>query len=270
MAGRVPRVTKTEALALRHRRLGETDRIVTFLTPGRGKIDAVAKGALRPRSKLAGHVEPLTRCEVVLAHGRTLDIITQAQMIDGFPALRSDLDRLSTAMYVLELTDRFTVDQSEGEDVYRLLLDTLTRLERGDGSHFATRYFELALLELTGFRPEWDACTSCNTTVDARIAVWSPIAGGVLCADCRGGYADAAPIPDRVLRVLRAIQQRPYEAGARIRITPELAAGLERVMHELMRVISERDLASARFVTAVRAADARAKRGYTDSAERKV
>ena len=69
MPSRVPRVTRTEAVVLRHRRLGEADRIVTLLTPFRGKVDAVAKGALRPRSKIGGHLEPMTQVEVLLAHG---------------------------------------------------------------------------------------------------------------------------------------------------------------------------------------------------------
>ena len=69
MPARVPRVTRTEAVVIRHRRFGEADRIVTLLTPARGKLDAIAKGALRPRSKLAGHLEPMTHAEVLLAHG---------------------------------------------------------------------------------------------------------------------------------------------------------------------------------------------------------
>src|SRR5689334_3506872 len=116
----MPHVTRTEAVVLRHRRLGDADRIVTLLTPHRGKIDAVAKGALRPRSKLGGHLQPLTQVEVLLAHGRTLDIVTQAQMLDGFPQLHGDLDRLSTGMYLLELTDRMTVEHADAGDVHAL------------------------------------------------------------------------------------------------------------------------------------------------------
>src|SRR5947208_2006505 len=116
MPSRIPRVTHTEAIVLGHRRLGDADRIVVFLTPTRGKVDAVARGVLRPRSKLAGHLEPLTRVDVLLAHGRSLDIVTQAQMLDGFPALHEDLERLSSAMYLLDLTDRLTIDRGNGDD----------------------------------------------------------------------------------------------------------------------------------------------------------
>ena len=181
---RVPRVTRTEAIVLSHRRLGEADRIVTLLTPLRGKVDAVAKGALRPRSKLAGHLEPLTRVDVLLAHGRTLDVVTQAQMRDGFPALHADLDRLSMAMYLLELTDRLTIDRA-GDDgrgqqpLYELLHASLVRIARGDGLHLAARSFELALLELSGFRPEWRICVGCGSARSIGGTVALPIVAPV-------------------------------------------------------------------------------------------
>ena len=129
---------------LRYRRLGDADRIVTLLTPARGKIDVVAKGVLRPRSKLAGHLEPAMHVDVVLAHGRNLDIVTQAQTIESFAELREDLDRLSSAIYLAELSDRFTIEHAEARPVYELLHASLVRLACGDGWHLVTRSFELA------------------------------------------------------------------------------------------------------------------------------
>jgi DNA repair protein RecO (recombination protein O) len=266
MPSRIPRVTRTEAIVLRHRRLGEADRIVTLLTPFRGKVGAVAKGALRPRSKLGGHLEPLTKVEALLAHGRSLDIVTQAQMLEGFPALHADLDRLSTGMYLLELTDRMTVEHAGGRDVYELLLASLVRLGRGDGVHLVTRTFELDLLATTGFRPEWRACISCGAPVSAERATWSALGGGVVCASCRERREDAVAIDATVLKVLRAVQDGPYEEAARIRLSGELAGGLERVMHALMRAVSERALVTAQFVAdARRAGAASAAAAYTRS-----
>lgn len=257
MPGRAPRVLRTEALVLRHRRLGEADRIVTLLTPRHGKRDAVAKGALRTRSRLAGHLEPLAHVEVVLAHGRTLDVVTQAESQQLFPSVHGDLDRLAAALYLLELTDRLTVDHAEADAIFVLLATALDRLERGDGLHLVSRSFELALLEATGFRPEWEHCVSCGEPVAERdgvgTAAWSALAGGVLCARHAAADPEAGPIEVRLLRVLRAYQRGPYEEAARIRLDPELAARLEQVMHALARATAERDLGTARFVAAVRA-----------------
>jgi DNA repair protein RecO (recombination protein O) len=248
-------------VVLRHRRFGDADRIVTLLTPYRGKIDAVAKGTLRPRSKLSGHLQPLSQVEVLLAHGRNLDIVTQAQMLDGFPGLHADLDRLSTGMYLLELTDRMTVEHADARDVHALLLASLVRLERGDGVHLVTRVFELELLAATGFRPEWRDCIGCGAAVSAERATWSALGGGVVCPPCRERHPDAVAIDATVLKVLRAYQDGPYEEASRIRLSGDLAGGLERVMHALMRAVSERGLGSAQFVADARRAGAAASNG---------
>ena len=254
MPGRAPRVLRTEAIVLRHRRLGEADRIVTLLTPRHGKRDAVAKGALRPRSRLAGHLEPLSLVEVVLAHGRTLDVVTQAESRALFPAVHASLERLAAALYLLELTDRLTVEHAEPDGVFDLLVTALGRLERGDGLHLVSRTFELALLDAAGFRPEWERCVACARPPEADRAAWSALAGGVLCRPCAAEHAEAGPIDGRVLRVLRAYQRSPYEEAARIRLDPDLAARLEQVMHALARATAEREIGSARFVASARAA----------------
>ncbi|MEX2372976.1 MAG: DNA repair protein RecO, partial [Dehalococcoidia bacterium] len=202
MPSRLPRITKTEAIVLRYRRLGDADRIVTLLTPHRGKVDVVAKGVLRSRSKLAGHLEPGTHLEVVLAHGRNMDVVTQAQGLEGWPAIRADLDRLSAAMYLLELADRLTVEHAEAGAVYRHLHTGLARLARGDGQQVVTRTYELALLEATGFRPELTICLACSEPVEASHASWSPLEGGVYCADCAGRRPGVSPLDGTVLRVL--------------------------------------------------------------------
>ena len=237
---------------LRHRRFGETDRVVTLLTPARGKIDALAKGALRPRSKLAGHLEPLTRVEVLLAHGRSLSIVTQAETIEPFTGIRADLDQLGPALYLLELADRFTVEHHEADEVYGLLLTSLLRLARGDGQQLVVRSYELALLDATGFRPGWRRCAACDADLVEEGLVWSPLAGGVLCASCRTTHPEATPIDLGVLKVLRLIQEAPYEEAARVRLNQRVAAGMESVMLDLMRAVAERELGSARFLSAVR------------------
>lgn len=267
MPTRIPRVTKTEAIVLRHRRLGDADRIVTLLTPARGKIDVVAKGALRSRSRMAGHLEPLTRTEVVLAHGRSMDIVTQAQTVDAFAALHRDLDRLSTGMYLLEATDRLTFEEADVHTVYDLLHAALVRLARGDGLQLVARTFELRLLDATGFRPEWSQCLSCNAPVAADGAAWSPTSGGVLCPTCRAARGGAVPIDSRVLRVLRAFQALPYEEAARIRLEPELSGHVEHVMHELMQALSEREMKSAHFVATARRAGTRVADGDSDGVD---
>src|SRR6476469_7490501 len=99
MDSRIPRVYRAEAVVLRTRRLGDADRILTLFTPNLGKIDAVAKGVRKQTSRKAGHLEPRTLTSLLLAHGRSLDLVTDTQTIDSFLPLREDLERLARGLY---------------------------------------------------------------------------------------------------------------------------------------------------------------------------
>lgn len=107
---REQRTYSTDAIILKHADLGEADRIMTLLTPYKGKIHAVAKGSRRPVSRKAGHLELLCHSRLTLAQGRNLDIITQAQAHDSFLALRQGDDTWysTCAIYLAELVDRQT------------------------------------------------------------------------------------------------------------------------------------------------------------------
>src|SRR5688572_8344798 len=179
-----PRVYKTQAIVLRQRKLGEADKIVTLYCSHRGKVDAVAKGVRRTKSRLAGHLEPLTLGSYLLAEGRELDIVTQAETVEGFPALRADLERVSRGLYCAELVERLTPDRSEGAPVFRLLSDTLHLLSSENSIDVAVRCFEMRLLDELGYRPMLEVCAICDKRLEPVTNFWSPATGGVICPDC--------------------------------------------------------------------------------------
>src|SRR5437588_93894 len=106
-----PRVYRTEAIVLRGYDYGEADRILTLYTPNSGKLRAIAKGVRRTKSRMAGHLDLFTRSNMLVARGRQLDIVTQAETIESFRSMRDDLSRVSLAHYVAELVDSFTAEQ---------------------------------------------------------------------------------------------------------------------------------------------------------------
>ncbi len=248
-----PRVYKTPAIVLRQRKLGDTDKIVTLYTANYGKLDAVAKGVRRPRSRLAGHVEPLTHASFLLAQGRNLDIITQAETIEPFQTIRDDLDRLGPALYAAELLDRCTEDRAENFALYRLLLDTLRRIAaRAEAAPLALRFYEMALLTQLGFQPEVMTCVACRDRLDPEGTFWSAAAGGVVCRACLLPDEPVRPLSANAVKVLRVLQTAPYSEAAKLVIRPELADELERVMREYVTYVLEQEVRSASFLDAVR------------------
>jgi DNA repair protein RecO (recombination protein O) len=254
MSGR-ERIFRTEAVILRRMDLGEADRLVVAYSPDRGKLRLVAKGARRPGSRKGGHLEPFTRTILLIARGRELDIISQAEAIEGYPTLRTDLERVGAASYVVELMDRFTLEEGGSRTAYGLMVESLERLAEGRAVATVLRYYELRLLELMGYRPEFFSCVHCRAEVRPEAQYFAPALGGVLCPGCGTSQAAGRPLSLEALKVLRHYQRSGFEAAAapsvRAGVRLEVEAHIEAYLGHLL----ERRLNSPRFMRQMAALD---------------
>ncbi len=245
---KLPRVYQTEAVIIKRINLGEADRILTLYTPDYGKLKAVAKGTRRPRSKMGGHVELITHSLLLLARGRNLDIVTQAQTINSFLPLKDDLKRMSCGLYISELVDSFTEEHVENRNLFRLFLDALQQLLEAKNNDTILRYFELHLLEHSGYRPQLQKCANCNSALQPITNYFSSSQGGILCPDC--GYQEplARHLSLNALKVLRLWQNCDYATASRVNVNPELASELEQIMRDYIKYILERQVKSTAWL----------------------
>ncbi len=246
------RVYRTEAVVLRRQDLGEADRLLTVYSLDYGKLRLVAKGARRPRSRKAGHLEPFTRVQLLLARGRELDIITQAEAIETYPGVRDNLIHLGQAAYVVEMLDRFTVEREVNRTLYNLLVHTLERLVDCGEPAAAIRYYELRLLDQVGYRPELFRCLGCGAEVRPQDQFFSPAEGGVLCPACGSRQKDARRISLTALKVMRHYQRNTFAVATSVRIRAPVYAEIEQVMEEYLSYHLERKLNSPAFLRRVR------------------
>jgi DNA repair protein RecO (recombination protein O) len=243
-----PRVYQTEAIIIKRTNLGEADRVLTLYTRDLGKIKAVAKGVRRPQSKLGGHVELLTHSRLMLARGRNLDIITQAQTLNHFLPLKEDLERTARGLYVAELVDAFTAERTEDPQLFDLMLDTLTHLAGAASADVVLRYFELHLLSQMGYRPELQYCGDCKGTLQPRTNFFSPRHGGVLCHICGYHEPSARPLTVNALKVLRFWQNCDLATAQKVKVDSGLATELETVLQDYIRYLLEKQLRSAAWL----------------------
>ncbi len=262
---RQQRSYSTTAVVLKHSDLGEADRIVTLLTPYKGKIRAVAKGTRRPISKKAGHLELLCHSQLQVAVGRNLDIVTQAQALENFNHLRSELWHMTCGFYLAELVERFIEDDTRHLDVYNLLLVVLRALDseageiqlrRGQGveitdqdydrTRLLLRYFEIYLLSFIGYEPVLRTCAHCNSELRPEENGFNPSLGGALCPNCSHLWSQS--LSANALKVLRFLQRTEWEQVPRFRLEGRLHSEIETTMHALVRFHLERDLESWRFL----------------------
>ncbi|MBI2846922.1 MAG: DNA repair protein RecO [Chloroflexi bacterium] len=242
-----PRTYKTKAIILKQVPLGEADKILTLYTPYMGKLRAVAKGVRKPRSKLSGHVEPLTHAALMLAQGRNLDIVTQSQTIDSFIYLRQDLHLTSSAIYLAELTDCFTVENEEDPTLFQLLLHSLHRLSEGMCSETILRLYEIRLLENLGYRPEIRKCVYCGTLTPSP-CYFSPSGGGLLCLKCRHKESLAHPISPDALKIMQILQETNPYTHEELQFPKGVARELEHILRSYISYLLERQLKSTSFL----------------------
>jgi DNA repair protein RecO (recombination protein O) len=247
-----PRNYQTEAVVIKKTKLGEADSILTLYTPYLGKIQGFAKSLRKPKSKLAGHLELLTHSQVSLARGRNLDTITGSQTINSFLPLKSDLWLTSCALYVTELVNQFTADQQENFSLFQLLLETLEQLCQADNKELVLRYFELHLLDSVGYRPQLMECVACHLVLEPTTNSFSPSAGGLLCPNCSLTQPLAYPLSVNAQKVLRLLQSRDYSNASRLKIDPDLARELEKVMSSYLRYLLEKEVKSAAWLETLR------------------
>lgn len=249
---------------LNHSDWGEADRLLWLYTREMGKVRAIAKGARKPRSRKAGHLEPFTRAHLILARGRDLWIVTQAETIEPYLSLREDLLRVGYAAYVIELLDRFTYEEGDNKALFRLLVDTLARLDADLDPALSVRYYEVRLLDLLGFRPQLFHCANCQEAIQPEDQYFSAEHGGVLCPRCGVGIRSVQPISMPALKYLRHFQRSSFSEAARAQLTPALNRELELVMQHYLTYLLERGLNSPAFIRRVRSESLRERRGEAE------
>ena len=187
---------RDEGVVLRTQKLGEADRIVTFLTRSNGRVRAVAKGVRRTTSRFGARLEPFMQVDLQLATGRSLDVVTQAETISPFGmSITGDYARYTAGTAVLETAERLSAEEREpAVQHYLLLVGALRSI--AEGSHDPGLVLDAYLLRglsVAGFAPSFADCARCGAT--GPHTFFSVSAGGMVCAACRpsGAVAPSAP-----------------------------------------------------------------------------
>ncbi|MDY6878305.1 MAG: DNA repair protein RecO [Chloroflexota bacterium] len=255
------RLYRTKGIVIRRRNQGEADRVLTLCAP-LGKIEVIAKGARKLRSRKAGHVELFTRSNFVIARvKKSWDIISQVETVEAHQVLRSDLLRGTYARYAVELLDRFFAAGEGGPALFDLLNHTLTWLCQDENLDLIARFYEQHLLGLAGFRPELNVCVGEHDgqvslhlrepTEDERFYGFDPQQGGVLCRDCyaeRGEHPQVVALSPSGLGFLRECQRYPYASLRTRQVAPALHEEAERVMRHYVTYHLERSVRSGTFL----------------------
>lgn len=263
------RLYRTEGIVIHRRDQDEADRVLRLCTPS-GKVDVLAKGARKLRSRKAGHIELFSRSSFVLSRvPHYWDIISQAETIAPNVRLRSDLLRGAYARCALELLDRFFAEAQGGTALFDLTNHALSWLcdVESDKLDIVARFYEQHLLGLAGFRPELFRCvgthdqpTALRTTESqnrARPFGFAPEHGGALCPQCYDANRrrpDVMALSPNALRFLQECQGSSYASLVSRSVSDGLHEEMERAMRHYVTYHLEQDVKAAAFLQQIKRA----------------
>ncbi|MHB0976278.1 MAG: DNA repair protein RecO [Candidatus Aquicultorales bacterium] len=220
---------KTDGIVLKTYKLGEADKIVTFLTGNHGKVRAVAKGVRKTKSKFGSRLEPFSHVDLLLYAGRSdLHTVAQAELITPFKEIREDFERVTFGSGMLDLAEKASVEGEADHTLFELLRKTLEALagaERGHRSLLAA--FDLKLMSVIGYRPKLSSCAICG--IQPRVlGRFSNDRGGAVCEGCFEATGVGAPIKPVVLSAMAVLLgTKLAEIAGERRYEDEVAAVVE-------------------------------------------
>lgn len=198
----------TNAINLKSYNFGEADKIVVMYSKEKGIIKGVAKGIKKPKSKLGGRMDLFVANKIILNKGRNLDTVCQADAINTFFHIRSDIDKLFYAMYCGETVSNFGIENDpDSEEIYKLFydfLDKISKTENKNETMLCVLKFQLKIAEIKGYGIEFGECVKCGKQSEENV-YFSIENGGILCESCAKDVYKKLKVPYKIVEFLRTM-----------------------------------------------------------------
>ncbi len=250
----------TEVLLLRAVDFGESDRIVHLLTPGSGRITAMAKGSRRSVKRFPGTLDLFNHLRVQLYRRRPdrMAHLEHAALISPMLGIRRVPERFALGCYLLELFDRLAPEglpPAESRELFGFALAALRTVEECSPDSRLRVLLELRTLEALGLRPELRLCVRCNREPRSSPVVGFSIAdGGLVCGDCADrSDASAAPLSVHLgtVRSLEQVLLLGLDRLERLSLGPEALAEASLIVGRLARFHVGIEMRSERFLNEI-------------------
>lgn len=223
-------IRKAEGVILRSQKLGETSKILTLFSREAGKLKVVAKGARSPRSRFGGTLEPLNQVTVVYYHKETreLQTLSQADVVNDFRGIRASLEKWTVATACCELMHRLEFPAETTAPAFRQFVASLEALDEAQMRvRNVFRHFQIQLLRLSGFTPNFARCLHCGGQPQGEWVAFEIRRGGFVGQECGAGQHLGFHLRMAALRGLRDLASHGVKEAAGIRLGRSVAAEID-------------------------------------------
>ena len=191
-------ILETEGLVLKTYNLAEADRIVLFLTHEYGVVRGVAKGAKRLKSKFGSSLEPysVVRLAYVQKEGVELVSIQHVELVQSYFAFASEAGFQQRFAYLMDLLTAIIAPNDPNEDLYRMVKACFNAAaEIPDSLDRVALYFEIWLLRLGGYLPDWNQCEHCRRLFETNEAARLQLNFRLQCLTCKSARTSTVISP---------------------------------------------------------------------------
>lgn len=243
----------TQGIVLRETKFNDLDKILTILTKKNGKVQSIAKGSRRPKSRLMPSTNVFCYSDLILYKGRNFYHMNQGDIINSFYSLRNDLEKLAYASYIVELVDFGMPELEQNDKVFNLLLKTLLVLSHMEKDYLKLVYaFEIKYISFIGYRPQLDSCVNCGTNIEEFLG-FSVLSGGVLCKNCINREKSVKKISNNIQQKLKALLYIKLDCLEEISLTVEEEKSIGDILHSyIIAHIDKRIFNSLKVLKAIK------------------
>ncbi|PIQ86435.1 MAG: DNA repair protein RecO [Candidatus Omnitrophica bacterium CG11_big_fil_rev_8_21_14_0_20_43_6] len=248
-------IDKALGLVLSKRDLRETSLIVDFYTKEFGKVCGVLKGIRTDPKKFASNLEPFSLNEIIFyrkTHS-SIHLVSQADKIDNFTRVRQNIDRTTTAGFMMEMIGSVMQLEDKNEEVLELALASLKELETNYNPEKISTIFKIKMLSLSGFKPHFDSCVSCLDKIMGQ-SRFSLALGGLLCSRCMPKDPAARSIFRGTIATVLHIERSSFTSSLNLGMNPQIKKELDLILNAFLNFHLGRELKSQRLINKLEAA----------------
>ena len=221
------KIESIEGIIISDTNYSESSKILNVLTKEHGLIGVMSKGCRNMKSKLRGVSRKLVHGTFHIYYKPNgVSTLIGVDVKNSFSKITMDLEKISYASFILDLTNQ-VLRQTESEEIFDLLKDTLIKMEEGLNPIALTNILELKLLDFLGVAPNIDSCSHCGS--DKQIITLSSDCGGYICKNC---YQNEPLVSEKTIKIIRMYYYVDIKNISKLDVHPDVTSEINRFLDD--------------------------------------
>ena len=238
-----------DGVVLRETPLGETGKRLVVLAKDLGKITVSAKGAKSAKSRLSAPSQLFSYSSFTAYKNRNFYNAAQAEIIESFYALRSDMEKFAYGSFICELTEKSVPDEMENNSVLHLLLITFAVMASTSFSpRLASVIFQIKLLGILGLISGGNNCAICSKNIENEESFFSVKGGGIICKDCLKNSGGGYPITNGARKAISHVLNNEGKGIFRFSLSDSVLREVETFIEIYVRTHLYSEIKSLEFL----------------------